>query len=124
MHEQPFKRTDRVSDLLRKIVSEIFSRNKHHRDFDQITVTEVSVTPDLKRAHVYYRLLDPTRRTEMMKAIQEQAKKIQREVGSQLKLRNTPHLVFQYDEAFDQGNRIEQIFARIHSDEVEPNEEE
>ncbi len=128
MHEKNFKRTDRVTDMLRKIVAEVFAKHIHHHGFDQVTITEVSVTPDLKRAHVYYRLLDETKRSEMMHAIQNQAKNIQREVASQVKMRNTPHLVFQYDEAFDYGNKMEQLFAKIHdTDELnasDPSDEE
>lgn len=124
MHEKSFKRTDRVVDLLRKIIAEVFAKKIHHHGFDQVTITDVSVTPDLKRAHVYYRLLDPTKRQEMMKAIQTQGRNIQREVAAQVKLRSTPHLVFQYDEALDYGNKIEQLFAHIHStDEVAPIDE-
>ncbi len=122
--EQPFKRTDRVADLLRKIVSEVFATRFHHENFDQITVTEVKVTPDLKSALVYYRLLDPSRRSEMMKTIQEKAKQIQREVGSQLKLRSTPHLKFTYDESIDYGDRIEQLFVKIHENDEKDSEGE
>lgn len=123
MHEKNFKRTDRVTDMLRKIVAEVFSKRIHHHGFDQVTITEVSVTPDLKRAHVYYRLLDESKRSEMMHAIQSQAKNIQREVAAQVKMRSTPHLVFQYDEAFDYGNKMEQLFAKIHdTDELNPSD--
>lgn len=126
MHDQqPFKRTDRVSDLLRKIISEVFAKKIHHQGFDQVTITAVNITPDLRRAHVYYRLLDPTKRTEMMHAIQSKTKLIQKEVGSQIKLRSTPKLTFQYDEAFDYGNRIEQLLSTIKdSDKEEPTNEE
>lgn len=124
MNEQPFKRTDRISDLLRKIVSEVFATRIPHHGFDQITVTEVKVTPDLRSARVYYRLLDPTRRTEIMHAIQQKAKIIQREVGSQVNFRNTPRLTFEYDESLDYGNKIEQLFIKIKDSESTPNDNE
>lgn len=122
--EQPFKRTDRVSDEIRKIISEVFSR-MHHHNFDQVTITGVKITPDLRNARIYYRLLDPTRRSEIMKAIQNKGKQIQFEVGKQLTLRSTPRLKFEYDESIDYGDRIEQLFIKIHdTDEVKDDSEE
>jgi ribosome-binding factor A len=120
--EQPFKRTDRVSDEIRKIVSEVLSRMQHY-NFDQVTVTGVKITPDLRNARIYYRLLDPTRRPEIMKGLQNKGKQIQYEVGQQLTLRSTPRLKFEYDESIDYGDRIEQLFHKIHEND-EPNSEE
>ncbi len=120
--EQPFKRTDRVSDEIRKIVSEVLSR-MHHYNFDQVTVTGVKITPDLRNARIYYRLLDPTRRPEIMKGLQNKGKQIQYELGQQLTLRSTPRLKFEYDESIDYGDRIEQLFHKIHEND-EPNSEE
>lgn len=113
--EQPFKRTDRVSDEIRKIVSEVLSRMPH-QNFDQIAVTGVKISPDLRNARIYYRLLDPTRRPEIMKALQNKGKQIQHDVGQQLSLRSTPRLRFEYDESLDYGDRIEQLFNKIHED--------
>jgi len=121
--DQPFKRTDRVSDEIRKIVSEILSR-MHHENFDQVTVTGVKISPDLRNARIYYRLLDPTRRAEIMKGLQNKGKQIQRELGGQLSLRSTPRLKFEYDESIDYGDRIEQLFHKIHEDDHKDPEEE
>jgi ribosome-binding factor A len=118
MHEQqPFKRTDRVSDLIRKIVSEVFSQRIHHQGFELVTITEVKVTPDMKSARVFYRLLDPQRRPEIMRAIQDKGRVIQRAVAAEMKMKYTPRLTFEYDESADYGNRIEQIFHKIHNEE-------
>lgn len=116
MNEQPYKRTDRVSDLLRKVISEVFATKIHHQGFDLVTITDVRVTPDLKTAHVFYRLLDSTKRTEIMHAIQEKTKLIQREVAANVELRSTPRLTFQYDEAPDYGDRIEHLLSSIKKD--------
>lgn len=121
--EQPFKRTDRVSDEIRKIVSEVLSR-MHHYNFDQVTVTGVKITPDLRNARIYYRLLDPTRRPEIMKGLQNKGKQIQHEVGQQLSLRSTPRLKFEYDESIDYGDHIEKLFVKIHENEDKKSEEE
>lgn len=121
--EQPFKRTDRVSDEIRKIVSEVLSRMQHY-NFDQVTVTGVKITPDLRNARIYYRLLDPTRRPEIMKGLQNKGKQIQYEVGQQLTLRSTPRLKFEYDESIDYGDRIEQLFHKIHENDDNNSEEE
>lgn len=124
MNEQAFKRTDRVSDLLRKIISEVFATRIPHHGFDQVTITEVKVTPDLRSAHVFYRLLDPSKRTEIMHSIQQKSKIIQREVGSQTKFRNTPRLTFEYDESLDYGNKIEQLLIKIKDDDAVPSDNE
>ena len=114
--QQPFKRIDRVSDLLRNIIAEIFATKIPHCGFDQVTITEVKVTPDLRNAHVYYRLLDPSKRPEMMNTIQGKTKLIRREVGKQINFRSNPKLTFEYDESLEYGDRIEQLLHSIRDE--------
>jgi ribosome-binding factor A len=110
---QPFKRVDRVADLLRKIVSEALMTKVHHHGLEGVTVTDVHVSPDIKHARVYYRVMEMGKRVEINKELEKVRPIIQKELGSQMKTRNTPHLKFEYDESFEYGSRIDNLLASI-----------
>lgn len=111
----PYKRTDRMSDLLRKIVSEAFVSKVHHFGTEGVTVTEVQVTPDFKQAKVYYRLLDPSKRLETRKALEKIKPLVQKEIAKGLQTRNTPVIRFEYDESIDYGNHIESLLSSVRN---------
>jgi ribosome-binding factor A len=46
-------RTERVSSLIKELISEIVQKNFSMEEFGLVTVTEVRMSPDLKIAKVY-----------------------------------------------------------------------
>jgi ribosome-binding factor A len=115
----PFNRVDRVADVLRKVVSETLASKVHHRGLEDVTVTDVRVSPDIKHARIYYRVLDITKRAETGRALEKAAYLVQRELNHALKTRYTPHLTFEYDDTLERGNRIESLLKSIRKNEEE-----
>jgi ribosome-binding factor A len=88
-----------------------------------VTVTEVSVTPDLRIAHVNYSaLVPPEERPAVAKALRRSSGFLRRELGHLLGLRYAPELQFHYDDSFDRGARIDAILRDIPEGKEGPDE--
>jgi ribosome-binding factor A len=117
----PSHRPDRVGDQIRQEISELLSRGAvHDPGIGFITLTRVSVSPDLQMARVYYTSLgDPKARRETEKALQRATPFFRRQVGSRLNLRRVPELEFRFDESIGHQDRIEQILRDLHDQEAQ-----
>ena len=109
----PYKRAERVGDLLREILSELLMNKIHHLGLEGLTLTSVKISDDLQHARVFYRLIDPGRRVEIAKKLPKVAGLLRKEAGHELKLKRTPELRFEYDESLEYGDKIERLLASI-----------
>src|SRR5438093_13176464 len=110
------ERLQRVSEELREILAAEIQRLKDPR-VGFVTVTEVRVTPDLRKARVFYTVLGEERDHRATRAALRSARShLRAELGHQIRIKVTPELEFEEDEALQQGQRIEEIIARIHED--------
>jgi ribosome-binding factor A len=79
-----------------------------------VTITQVSVTPDTKRADVYFSVLgDENARQSAQRGLDSAAGWLRREIGSRIRLRNTPALIFHWDPSLEHGERIEQLLDEL-----------
>lgn len=101
------------------------ARMLQHGDFDgenldhagEITVTEVSMSPDLKNARAYVlHLGDDQLDKDTLKALNEIAPKMQGKIGRNLGLRSTPRLRFEEDKAFATAQRLNAVLSGIKTD--------
>lgn len=79
-----------------------------------ITVSEVEVTPDLRRAHVYYRVHggeEEWRRAE--RGFRRAHRYIKHLLGEHLFLKYIPELEFHPDRRPEEAEALEELFARI-----------
>lgn len=76
---------------------------KDPRVSGMISVTAVETTPDLRYAKAYISVLDKENGERVLKGLRSASGWLRRELGSALKLRYTPELVFQLDDSIDKG---------------------
>ena len=82
-----------------------------------ITLTRVSVTPDLQLARVYYTSLgDDKAQKETAKALKRAMPFLRRQLGARIRLRRVPELTFFYDESIAHTDRIEQILQELKAE--------
>jgi ribosome-binding factor A len=115
----PYKRAQRVADLLRRVISEILLNKLHHLGLESVNVTGVTLTDDLKHARVFYRVLQADRRIEAAKALSKSAKIIRKEAAHEMKMRYTPNIRFEYDDSLEYGDRIEELLSSVRASEEE-----
>jgi ribosome-binding factor A len=107
-------RPDRVGDLIRGELALLLAREVHDPGIGFVTLTRVQVTPDLQQARVYYTALgDDKSRQNTERALGRAVPFLRRQIGSRLRLRRTPELMFIYDESIAGQDRIEQILHEL-----------
>lgn len=108
-----FDRTDRLNELLTRILAEELERIDDVR-LDLVTVTGVDTDRDLSQAKVY--VTGAAADDEVIEALEEQRSRLQRAIGDRTRLRRTPPLVFRVDEAVRSAERIEDILRRLRDE--------
>lgn len=116
-------RPARVGEKIREELSLLLLRRVNDPGLAPVTVTEVSVTPDLRIAHVNYSaLVAKEQRPAVAKALRRSSGFLRRELGHLLGLRYAPELQFHYDDSFDRGARIDAILRDIPQEKEGPDE--
>ena len=115
-------RPDRVGDQIRQELSEMLTRGDvHDPGIGFITLTRVTMTPDLQLARIYYTSLgDEKARKETSKALDRATPFMRRQVGGRLRLRRVPEFEFRFDRSVEHQDRIERIIRDLHEHPPEP----
>ena len=109
-------RTARVADQIRGEIAAMLAREVHDPGIGFVTITRVTVTPDLQQARVYYTALgDDKARRNTERALDRATPFLRRQIGSRLRLKRTPELEFLYDESIAGQDRIEQLLNSIRA---------
>jgi ribosome-binding factor A len=84
----------------------------------QVTVTEVSVSPDLRNATAFVVPFGGGSSDTLVKALNRAAGFFRAQFGHELKLRYVPGIRFEPDRSFDHARRIDQLLhdPRVASD--------
>lgn len=100
---------------MKKELGDIISLKLKDPRIGFVTVTDVEVTGDLQQATVFISVLgDETQRENTLKGLAKAKGFIRSEIGSRIRLRKTPDLVFEFDESIDYGNRIETLLRSVN----------
>ena len=110
-------RPDKVAEQIRIELTQLIAREVHDPGIGFITLTRVSVTPDLQLARVYYTSLgDEKAQQETGKALHRASPFLRRQVAQRIRLRRVPELEFFYDKSVAQYDRVEQILQEIKAE--------
>ena len=113
-----YKRSDRVSDLLKEEISQLLLREVKDPHIGFITITDVEVSKDLQVAKVYYTILgDEKQLRESAQALSRVSRFIKRQLGKKLRMRHIPDIIFKYDHSLDYGDKIDHILSHLDNSE-------
>ena len=119
----PNKRSDRVGHLIQMEISNLLLHRVKDPRIGFVTVTHVGVAPDMKSARVFYSVMGGEKaQAECQKGLVKAAGFLQREIGTALRLRYTPHLTFEYDDTIDRRMEIDQVLRQIKQSETREDE--
>lgn len=108
----------RLEGIIRKDISEIIQFEIKDPDVGFITITDVSVSNDHSFAKVYVSFLGRQERaTAGLKALNRAKGFIRSQLSQKLSIRRTPELIFEIDQAVENGRHIDEIIERIHEGE-------
>lgn len=110
-------RPHRVGEQLQKEISALLLKGLKDPRVGFVTITGVSVTPDMHLARVHYTVYgDETQRLDTQKGLKSAVPFIRRELSRRLRLRYVPELVFEFDKALEYGNRIDSLLRQLNAD--------
>ena len=102
-----------MAEEFREVLAEEIPRLKDPR-VGFITVTRVEVTPDLRRAIVFYTVLGETKDHRRTRAGLRSAKAhLRSTLGHQVRMKFVPELEFQEDVGLEQVERVTQLLKEI-----------
>ena len=111
------ERMRRVNEALREVLSEGIGSLKDPR-IGFVTVTGVDTSPDLRQATVYVSVLgSEKKRDATIAGLQSSHGVLQSRVNSELRLKHTPQLTFEYDPTVERGVRLSRLIDELNEDE-------
>ena len=105
-------RSHKVSEIIRKAISEVLVRNEMPLDIPfkcPISVIKVEMNSDLKIANIYVITHEKIEEDEVIFKLKSCMHYLSREVTSLINLKFTPKLVFRVDRSIDEINNIEKV---------------
>jgi ribosome-binding factor A len=113
------KRQKQVGKLLLEELSGIFMREGMNIvDGGMVSISKVSVTPDLLEARIYLSFFQVKDATALLRDIKERGGEWRNLLGQRVRnqLRRVPELVFYADDTLDHVFKMEQLFKKINDD--------
>jgi len=106
----------RVNEAIRETLAEAVGELKDPR-IGFVTITAVKTSPDLRQARVYLSVLGNERKREKTLAGLASAHGVlQARLASELRMKRTPQLTFEYDPTVEEGVRMSQLIDELAPD--------
>jgi ribosome-binding factor A len=106
----------RVNEAVRQVLSEAVGELKDPR-IGFVTVTGVDTSADLRQARVYVSVLGSEEaRAECLAGLGAAHGVLQGRIASELRLKRTPQLAFEYDPTVERGVRMTKLIDELAPD--------
>lgn len=109
-------RIERLESSFVREISYIIMEEIKDENIKFVTITDCEITNDLSFAKVYFTVLDNTKKTETIKALNHAKSFIRGQLSKRIEMRHTPEISFIFDESIEYGNRIENIIDKINKE--------
>ena len=114
-------RINRINEEIQKELSSLLRTVKDPRvQGTMISITRVETTPDLRYTKVYVSFLQEDKANDAMKGLKSAAGFLRRQLGTNLRLRYAPEIVWALDDSITYGAKMLKL---INSLEVKQDEE-
>ena len=110
------RRSERTSKLIQREISGLLEREVNDPRLSKlISVTEVTLSPDLKYAKIFVSTLSSeiNNKEEMLAGFNNASGFLRKELASHLKLKYTPQLSFHYDDSIERGARLLKLMGEL-----------
>ena len=110
------RRTERLGQEVREEVAQMIAGELKDPRIGFVTVTRVTVTPDLRQARIFVGVLGAERqRAATLTGLRQASGFLRRALGQRLRLRHTPELTFQYDEGLEASDRVARLLEEVRA---------
>ncbi|MEK6591212.1 MAG: 30S ribosome-binding factor RbfA, partial [Nitrospinota bacterium] len=114
-----FKRSERVSELMREEISSILMRELKDPRIGFITLTRIELTQDLRNAKIFVSIMGgEDEKKNTMKGLESASGFIKWELRKRLRLKIIPEIIFKIDTSIEHSDKISRILGEL-KDELE-----
>ena len=107
----------RVGEMIKQSLGQIFLRGEAkvpNLETNNITVTEVRLTPDLKNARVYVIPLGGKETEKTVNVLTEFSYLVRKALSKKISTKFLPRISFVSDKSFDYAEKIEKLIKETH----------
>ena len=109
----PYKRSQRVGDLIREEVADIIMYRLKGPRIGFVTVTGVDMSPDMKSARIYVSVLKEEDREVTLEILNSSKYFIRSLLTKRLSMKFTPTVEFRFDTSIEYGYKIDKLLKEI-----------
>ena len=111
-------RKKNVESQLKREISDIIMRELKDPRVKLVSVNKVSLTNDLRIAHVYVSGIgaDENKKKGSIIRLRNAAGFVRKEIGERVRLRYNPEIKFEIDESVEQIQRVEELLKTIEEE--------
>ena len=107
-------RIGRINEEIQKELASLIRNLKDPRVQDtMISITRVETTPDLRYTKVYVSFLQEDKAAEAMKGLKSAAGFLRRQLGTNLRLRYAPEIVWAHDDSITYGAKMLKLIGSL-----------
>ena len=118
-------RIGRINEEIRAELSDILRSVKDPRVSQaMVTITHVDTTSDLRYARVYVTALERTGEKDLMRGLKSAAGFLRRQLGTNLRLRYAPEIVWAHDDSITYGAKMLNLINSLGVKHDEDSDEE
>ena len=115
----------RTNDDIQFVISRLLREVKDPRvQQGMISVTRVETTGDLRYSKIWLSVFGMKDEKEFRRGLRSAAGYLRRELGSAMKLRYTPELIFEIDHSIEYGAHINEVISSLEISHDEDGENE
>ena len=112
-----------INEEIQKELSSLLRKVKDPRVQDvMISITRVETTPDLRYTKVYVSFLQEEKAADAMKGLKSAAGFLRRQLGTNLKLRYAPEIVWALDDSITYGAKMLALINSLNTGSNEEND--
>jgi len=107
----------RIGEMIKQSLGMMFVRNEAkvpNLETNNITVTEVQMSPDLKTAKAFVLPLGGKNAVETVDTLREFSFLIRKTLSKKISMKFLPKILFEKDESFEYAEKIEKLIKQIN----------
>ncbi|TVQ47624.1 MAG: 30S ribosome-binding factor RbfA [Saprospirales bacterium] len=121
------KRQLQVAETIKRHFSVVLQREGYliYGSEPLVTVTGVSITPDLSQASIYLSIYNVAKKENVIEAVSHHGTKLRQSLASRVRkhMRRVPFLEFHLDELLDEMEKVDNLFERLYAEDQMGEEE-
>ena len=109
------RRSERTSKLIQREICALLEREVNDPRLSKfVSVTEVTLSPDLKHAKVYVSTLSSEmNREDLLAGFSKASGFLRKELAAHLRLKQMPEISFHYDDSIERGARLLELMDEL-----------